>query len=144
MKKTITIAVFSLTLLLAAGTLAWRLASPRQVKAQSCNNGTVQGIWGFSYGGLAGGLPVSGAGHTLADGSGNSIGGDTISVNGLIVRRTYQGTYNVNADCTGTTNYTDSLGNVFHQDFVVMNNANSVAVVQTDTGVTLAYTAQRQ
>ena len=144
MKKTFAIATFSLALLLAAGVLILHLGNPRRVKAQSCNNGTIQGIWGFSYNGFLGSLPAAGAGHTLADGSGNSTGGDTLSVNGLIFRRTYQGTYNVNPDCTGTTNYTDSLGNVFHQDFVVMNGANSIAVVQTDNGVTIAYTAQRQ
>ncbi len=144
MKKTFATATFSFALLLAAGILVLHLGSPRRVKAQACNNGTIQGIWGFSYEGVVGGLATAGAGHTLADGSGGSNGGDTLSVNGVIVRRTYTGTYNVNADCTGTTSYNDSLGNVFHQDFVVMNGANSIAVVETDNGVTLAYTAQRQ
>ena len=144
MKKTFAITTFSFALLLAAGILVLHLGSPRRVKAQSCSNATIQGIWGFSYNGLVGGLTTSGAGHTLADGSGNASGGDTLSVNGVILRRTYTGTYNINPDCTGTTTFNDSLGNVFHQDIVVMNSANSIAVVETDNGVTLAYTAQRQ
>jgi hypothetical protein len=138
------IATFCLGALFGAAILIMRLGNPTHVKAQSCNNGTLQGIWGFNYNGLAGGLPISGAGHTTADGSGNATGGDTVSVNGVILRRTYSGTYNVNADCTGTTSYQDSLGNVFHQDFVVMNNSNSLAIIQADTGVVLSFLAQRQ
>jgi hypothetical protein len=78
------------------------------------------------------------------DGSGNTNGFDTLSLNGVIARRTYTGTYTVKDDCSGSAVYQDSLGNTFHEDLVVMNGGNQIAVIVTDPGAVISFVDVRQ
>ena len=115
------------------------MAHPAKVKAQNgCSNASLQGSFGYSVSGwtLAPGtlimVPLADTGRVTVDGAGNGSGFDTLSVNGVIVKRTYSGTYSVKDDCSGSAVYVDSLGNTIHEDFVVTSNGNQIAVIVTD------------
>ena len=143
--REITIAMCTAALLVAAGISVSRLGHPAKVKAQNgCSNATVQGSFGYSLVGLAGGVPLAGTGRVTTDGSGNTNGFDTLSLNGVIARRTYTGTYTVKDDCSGSAVYQDSLGNTFHEDLVVMNGGNQIAVIVTDPGAVISFVDVRQ
>jgi hypothetical protein len=139
-----------LVLFLGAGTFGggflashhWTLE--RTVHAQSgCDATTLSGAYGYNLSGFA--YDVQGNFYTLAstgrivpDGAGSLAGSETFSVDGNIVRRNYTGTYTVNADCTGSMVWQVAQGNsnsTVHADFVAVNNAREIDVIETDTDV---------
>ena len=73
-------------------------------QARQCSNASLKGAYGFH--GLAtivpAGTPRAIIGRFLLDGAGNWSATLTLNDNGAIRRITDSGTYNVNADCTGT------------------------------------------
>jgi hypothetical protein len=149
--RKITVALFSVGLLVAAGLTLVRLGHPAKVRAQNgCTNANVQGSFGYSASGftLAPGtlimVPLANTGRVMADGAGNASGFDTLSVNGVIVKRTFSGTYSVKDDCSGSAVYMDSLGQKISEDFVVTNGGNQIAVVVTDPGTVISFTDVRQ
>jgi hypothetical protein len=138
------IAILALTVIVA-GVSVVRLTRPAKARAQNgCSASTIQGTFGYTFEGVVGGLATAGAGQITYDGSGNATGGDTVSVNGVVVQRTYTTTYTVNSDCTVPTTFHDSLGNTFHESGVVMNGGNQIAEVVTDPGTVIAFTEIRQ
>jgi len=60
------------------------------------------------------------------------------------VPRTYDGTYQVNPDCTATMELNDSLGNKIHTVNFIYQGAKQLAVANTDPGMVLAFNAKRQ
>lgn len=117
-------------------------------RAPSCNNGTILGTYGYRLEGSLPGVPnLSGMGiETYAlDAGFNGIfsGSDTNSFNGQIVRRTIQGKYKVNTDCTGTGNYTDSLGNAINFVFVAVDGGREIFFQGTDPGISVSGGARR-
>ena len=53
-------------------------------------------------------------------------------------------TYTVKGDCTGTGTFQDGVGNTFHENLVVMNGGNQIAVVVTDPGSVIALVEIRE
>jgi hypothetical protein len=117
-------------------------------RAPSCNNGTILGTYGFKLDGSIPGVPnLFGAGietYALdAAFNGTFTGSDTNSFNGQIVPRTFQGTYKVNTDCTGTGRYTDSLGNTINYAFVAVDWGQELFFQGTDPGIVVWGSARR-
>ena len=92
---------------------------------KACSNASLQGSFGYSSTGtlldsyvpppFAG--PFAEVGRQTFDGKGNTSGTATISSNGNINRVTIQGTYTVNADCTGSmTLFIPDFGATVHAD----------------------------
>jgi hypothetical protein len=69
--------------------------------------------------------------------AGNASGADALSA-------TFSGTYTINNDCTGSAIYKDSLGQTFHENLVVMDRGNEIAVIVTEAGSAIAFVDVRQ
>lgn len=117
-------------------------------RAPSCNNATVLGSYGYRLEGSLPGVPVfvgSGVVTHAQDESFNGLttGKDTNSFNGQFVPRTYQGTYQLNSDCTGRGRYTDSLGNTINYVFVTVDGGREIYFQGTDPGTTVSGVGRR-
>jgi hypothetical protein len=119
------------------------------VQAQNgCSNGSLRGAYGFQIKGSIVGLgPIGGVARLAFDGAGNFTQTDNVTVNGfpIVVNRPGSGTYNVNADCTGTQTL-NSGGQVLRTSFVLAENGKEVFDEVTDphlviTGVGKAVSA---
>ncbi len=134
--------------------VAWLLAVP-MLYAQStvaqdesgtvkeCSNATLQGSFGYTSTGTllpsyvpppyAG--PFAEVGRQTFDGKGKTDATGTLSANGNIFSKvTFEGTYAVNPDCTGTMTLSSSLG-VSHADFVIDDDGTELRLIFTDSGV---------
>lgn len=111
---------------------------------KACSNASLQGSFGYSSTGtlldsyvpppFAG--PFAEVGRQTFDGKGNTFGTATISSNGNINRVTIQGTYTVNADCTGSmTLFIPDFGATVHADFVIDRDGEEIRAIVTETGV---------
>jgi hypothetical protein len=84
------------------------LTNTRSVHAQTgCDLTSFSGAYGYTQNGTvydnAGNLYfIASAGRIVSDGNGGITGADTSSFDGNIGKRTYTGTYTMNADCTGS------------------------------------------
>jgi hypothetical protein len=108
-------------------------------RATSCTDGTIIGTYGYRLEGSLPGVPVFiGAGtvtHALDENlNGIIYGADTNGLNGQYVPRTFEGTYKVNSDCTGTGRYTDSLNNTINYTFVVLGGGEEIYFQGTNPG----------
>ena len=111
-------------------------AVPSLLGQNTCpvQNGTLNGTYVLSGTGSYGGSPIALVGKAVFDGAGNLTLTFSASVNGVIYRGlTATGTYNVNADCTGSKTFTDSMGNTTHYDFVVAPDGNKLTWIETDS-----------
>ena len=110
---------------------------------KECSNASLQGSFGFSSTGtlLALPPPFAGAfgeiGRQTFDGQGNTDGTATLSTNGNIHRLTWQGTYAVNPDCTGSmTLFIAPSGATVNLDFVIDDDETEVRAITTGpTGI---------
>jgi hypothetical protein len=106
------------------------------VQAQNgCSDGSLRGAYGFQIKGTIVGLgPIAGIAHSTFDGAGNFTQTDNVSVNGfpIVPDHPGSGTYNVNADCTGTQNLNQAGGQVVHTTFVIAENGKQVFDEVTD------------
>jgi hypothetical protein len=99
--------------------------------APSCTDGTIKGSYGYRLEGSIPGVPVLVAAGTVThsqDANLNGIitGADTNGINGVFFPRTYEGTYKVNSDCTGTGHYTDSNGATIDYVFVTVDKGQEI------------------
>lgn len=84
----------------------------------------------------------------LADGSGHAVLDDTASFGGLVIKRHYEGTLDVAADCTGRAVVTlppnaPTSTNPVTVDAVWVDDRNSVLLIQIDPGTFIAGEAKR-
>src|SRR5262249_42930554 len=118
-----------------------------------CSNASLKGSFGFTSSGtliaLPPPLPPSFAGpfpeiwRQTFDGAGNTDATATLSANGNIVSGvtpvsgvTFQGTYQVGPDCTGSmTLFAASVGVTSHADFVIDDDGAELRAIITDGGV---------
>jgi hypothetical protein len=134
-----------LVAVLAASVLfAQTLAAQEQSgKAKECSNATLRGNFGYTSTGtlldsfvpppFAG--PFAEVGRETFDGKGNTDATGTLSANGNVFSKvTFEGTYAVNPDCTGSMTLSSSLG-VSHADFVIDDDGTELRLIFTDSGV---------
>jgi hypothetical protein len=117
---------------------------PAAAKRDRCDNGSISGSYGYTVNGtnLGVGL-VAAVGRVTSDGKGNLAATDTISAAGTILRRTITGSYSVNADCTGSGQFTDNFGLTVHLDFVITSGTDEFQFIQTDPGTIFTGLAKR-
>jgi hypothetical protein len=60
----------------------------------TCTNANLVGVWGYQVG--------VAVGQFTADGNGHFTGSQTVSNNGVIGTQTYNGTYSIATNCTGS------------------------------------------
>lgn len=120
---------------------------PRVGGLLTCTLSTISGPYGYAISGL---LSVSGKltpfadyGSLVADGNGSFTGFSSESTGGTIASRTLSGSYSINANCSGTATFTDSLGNTLHVAVTVVDNGGEIQFIQTDSGTVVSGTAQR-
>ncbi len=116
----------------------------------TCSNATINGPYGSAAEGwlIPPLSPVlaadAGAAQFIADGNGHFTGKETFSAGGEIFAANLTGTYQVNSNCTGSSIFNDSLGNVLHYQLVVSPNGQTVYSIQTDSDTAIASYAQYQ
>ena len=139
------------TLTIAAVTvLALGLAPTAKADGKGCSNATLKGAYSQKGTGvitappsIAG--PMANVGTLTFDGNGAVTGTLINSLNGTIVPATEKGTYQVNADCTGTyTVQISPLGITGNAFFVIDDGANEIQIITTDPGVVIICIARRQ
>lgn len=117
-------------------------------RAPNCNNGMILGTYGVRLeGSIPGVTNLSNVGIETyeLDANFNGVfrGTDTNSFDGQIVPRTFQGTYKVNTDCSGSGRYTDSLGNTINFAFVAVDGGRELFLQGTDPGIIASGVARR-
>lgn len=135
-------------------TAALTLGTPPKAQAdelRACSEASLRGSFGFTSTGTLLNLPPGFAGpfgeigRQAFDGWGNTDGTATLSANGNIVRVTFQGTYVVNPDCTGSmTLYILPFGTTANLDFVIDDDGAELRAIVASTGAieTRVYTKQ--
>ena len=143
MKSTILVSI-STASLLAALAMPVRLAAQEQSgEVKECSNATLRGSFGYTSTGTllrsyvpppyAG--PFAEVGRQTFDGKGNTDATGTLSANGNIFNKvTFQGTYTVNPDCTGSMTLTSSLG-TSHADLVIDDDGAELRLIFTESAV---------
>src|ERR1035438_8370008 len=143
MKSTLLNSIWAVSLL-AAVAMPIRLAAQEQSgKVKECSNATLRGSFGYTSTGTlldsyvpppyAG--PFAEVGRQTFDGKGKTDATGTLSANGNIFSKvTFEGTYAVNPDCTGSMTLSSSLG-VSHADFVIDDDGTELRLIFTDSGV---------
>jgi hypothetical protein len=107
-----------------------------------CTNATITG----SYGGLLTGTiiglgPIGQVDIATFDGAGHWSRTETTNINGnTLPPETIAGTYNVNADCTGSTQ--DEQGHA--STFVLVNHGKEMLALVTDHGVVLTVDLKKE
>lgn len=119
------------------------VAQEESDNVKGCSNATLEGSFGYTSTGTllesfvpppyAG--PFAEVGRETFDGKGKTDATGTLSANGNIFSNvTFEGTYKVNPDCTGSMTLSSSLG-VSHADFVIDDNGTELRLIFTDSGV---------
>ena len=112
---------------------------PALAKA-TCSNADIAGEWGTAMTGTifspTGAVSFSAVNRATYDLEGNYWGTQTRSLNGNASNTTFEGTYELTSDCTGTktTIAYDLQGNLLNtvtQDFVLINNARELIEIFT-------------
>ena len=107
-----------------------------------CTDATIKGSYGtLLTGTIVGFGPIGIVGIATFDGAGHWSRSETTNLNGNpLPPETIAGTYNVNADCTGSTK--DEQGHA--STFVIVNHGKEILVLVTDQGVVLTVDQKRQ
>ena len=115
---------------------------------ESCSNRTVEGAFALAARGQTENLEHTTAnlGRIVVDGHGNLTGTLTVSVNGRIARGQHvAGTYAVNADCTGSEQFTIGTDPTPRTaDFVIADHGRQISFLETDSGTVFVGSATRQ
>lgn len=118
-----------------------------------CSNATLQGSFGFtstgtllpSYVGPPYAGPFAEVGRQTFDGKGNTDYTSTISANGNIFSQvTFEGTYVVNRDCTGSMILSNPSLGVAHLNFVIDADGAELRVICADSGVVQSRVYKKQ
>ena len=137
--------VFSLPAIL----LAAASNSNGQPVSHVCKNATLNGPYGYLMTGQvfltnAGFVSYADSGSLTWDGSSKITGSSTLNVDGQSSSRTFTGTYTVNADCTGSVAFTDSLGNSGNLNMVIIESGVEIRLIEADSAAVISGDAKPQ
>ncbi len=138
---------FALLVLGCAALLRAVEAEPTTTGEEShCGLSSAKGSFGFvETGTIIGFGSYAATGTLIADGAGKMTGTFAESANGVITSGiTFNGTYTVNADCTGTAELTDSLGRKGTRAFVIVQQGKEFSYLFTDAGFVATGIAKKQ
>jgi hypothetical protein len=137
MKRKATVVVFATLLILGI------LPEARAVANESCSNAALHGSFGYTSTGTllesfvpppyAG--PYADIGRQTFDGKGHTRATMTLSANGNIMTATFEGTYTVHPDCTGSMRLVSATLGEAHLDFVIDDDGAELRVICADSGV---------
>ncbi|HKA19488.1 MAG TPA: hypothetical protein VKN18_14455 [Blastocatellia bacterium] len=150
MRRVVVTLISTLVLLIAISTFSNPPGSKAQDQGRRCGLQTLKGNYGNIFNGTivppAGSpFPFSGVGVVTFDGNGNVTATEQASSNGFPLQITFDGTYVVNADCTGTITAIFNPGNFEgHISIVIVGNGNEAFGVATDLGSVVTNTLKRQ
>ena len=124
---------------------ALMIVTTTSAHAQSCNNASLTGNYGFTFSGFNapghGLIPFAGEGLMTSDGAGNASATFNFSEDGHIVKNNpYTATYTVNSDCTGTMTSTDGNADM---SFVIVSGGAEVLFMCIDNGNTWILDAKK-
>ena len=130
-----TIAPKTLVVVLATVFVLGILPRAQADEHRDCSTASLQGSFGFTSAGTLNALPApfSGAfgeiGRQTFDGQGNTEGAATATTNGTLHHFTFQGTYVVNPDCTGSM--TLHVSPINARDFVIDDDGAELRAITT-------------
>jgi hypothetical protein len=116
---------------------------PQTYDVTSLSGGYQFNISGYAYDSQGYADPITEVGRLSLDGNGGITGSDTVTL-GFIVRRTFTGTYSLNADGTGSMVLFPSWGPTIHADIVASAKGARVDFVLTDPANVLSGTLKAQ
>ena len=133
--------------------VVYHFSNTHSVHAQAgCALTSFSGAYGYNLTGYAyddqdNVYILASVGRIVADGNGGLTGAETFSFDGTIGKRTYTGTYSMNADCTGSVTLQSTGGastGPARGDIVAVNNSREINFVQTDTNYIFSGTLKKQ
>jgi hypothetical protein len=110
--------------------------------SEECTNASLEGTYAYRQTGFnnAFGGPFAGIGIFTSDGEGNLSGSTTISRNGEISQNTFERTYVVNPDCTGSVFTAGVLGG----NFVLYRGGREYFAINMVPGRTITEEGKKQ
>jgi hypothetical protein len=129
-----------------SGALAFVILAASAAHASpECSNASFKGTYVRTGTGTVVGLgPLALIGVFSADGEGSLTGSVISNVNGLVLRETFTGTYDVKPDCTGSEILNLSSGRTSGNDIVVGNQGQDVFSLVTGGPLVLLVHSERQ
>lgn len=121
-------------------------SATRSFAQEGCTNASLYGQYGFSVKGtnVALGVPYAIVGRFVPDGQGNFTGTGTQSVAGIIASFSFDGTYEINADCTGSAAFMFPGGGTSKLIFILVQGGNEIFIMDTDQGSVETGIAKKQ
>ena len=130
--------------IVAVFTLALTAVPAAKAAGKGCSNATLSGTYSDQDTGTIVGVgPFAGVNVDRFDGKGNITISGMSSLNGSISAGVETGTYQVNADCTGTYTVTGG-GLTIDAFFVIAQTGNELRIVITDPGTVINCVARKQ
>lgn len=122
------------------------IGSTTKAEDRGCSNATLKGTYSDKDTGYIVGVgQFAGVNLEIFDGNGGLKGSGVGSLNGQIVQQSYEGTYTVNADCTGTYKVQISpLGITTNAFFVIADGGIELQIIITDQGNVITCVARKQ
>jgi hypothetical protein len=108
-----------------------------------CTNASLKGSYTFQVDGTNVNGPFAAVGKNTYDGKGHLKGVIVVSSNGAIIPAKYEGTYTLNADCTGIKSAALDFGLTVNFYFVVDSDLREIRMIVTDPGFTVSGTARK-
>lgn len=146
-----TIAPTTLVIVFATVSVLGIAPTAHSGESRRCSDASLQGNFGFTATGTLLALPAPFAGpfgeigRQNFDGRGKTDGTATLSANGNIIRVTVEGTYQVNADCTGSmTLFILPFASNATLDFVIDDDGAELRAIVTDAGAIETRVYKRQ
>jgi len=120
-------------------------AAPAARAMDRCSAGTLSGSYSDQDTGTIVGVgPFAGVNVDTFDGRGKLTIRGVSSVNGSVSPGVSTGTYQVNADCTGTYSVSDAYGDTFTAFFVISDSGNELRIIVTNAGTVINCVAHKQ
>ena len=121
---TLTVAIFAVASMIAA-----------PPASAVCTNAGLTGVFGYYHGRPGGGSTITAVvGQLSSDGKGNLSGVWTMSSNGTISRGSFDGTYSIAANCTGTMTFATEDTTNAHFNITLDDAHHGFQMIQTDNG----------
>jgi len=146
-----TIAPTTLVIAFATALVLGVAPRARADEHRGCSDASLRGSFGFTSTGTLLALPAPLAGpfgeigRQTFDGRGTTDGAATLSANGNIRRVTFDGTYAVNPDCTGSMSlFVLPIGSTVNLDFVIDDDGAELRAIVTGAGVVETRVYRRQ
>lgn len=129
-----------------AGNIMRQNHGPMNHGATMCSNADFRGPFGLSLSGtkVDSNTPFVTGGRLVADGKGHVTGNATESVGGHVSKGSFDGSYKVNPDCSGSGTFVTPSHTTQTFDFVVVDQGKEVLFIGTDDGVQQTGAASKQ